>query len=303
MTPVRIDPAGITGPTRGQARGPRWTAVAHGWYVPASAPLELVEQRILNQAVRLPPNGAITAWACLRWRGGGFFDGTSSGRELLPIPLIVGTGGDLRTREAATLSWEQLAPTERELVHGLPCTTVCRALFDEVRRRGSLRSGVVAADMAMAAGLLTEQEFRNYVGRRSAWTGVPLVRKVLPLIDVRSVSPQESLLRLVWVLDARLPPPLCNQDLCTDSGEFLGRPDLLDPEVGLVGEYDGADHLADDRRRHDRAREERFRDHGLEVVTVVRGEIGEPDRVARRIRAAYERARTTTRRQTWSLTG
>jgi hypothetical protein len=186
-------------------------------------------------------------------------------------------------------------------VDGLACTTAARALFDEVRRRGSVRPAVVAVDMALAAGLITGEQFAEYVWNRWAWTGVPFARSILPLVDGGSVSPQESLLRLTWTLDAGLPRPLCNPDLVTDSGDFLGRPDLLDPEVGLVGEYDGADHLVEDRRRRDRAREERFRDHGLECVTVVRGELGRPDVVVRRLRAAHARARSTRRPKRWSL--
>jgi len=52
----------------------------------------------------------------------------------------------------------------------------------------------------------------------------------------------------------------------------------------------GADHLRDDRRSRDRTREERFRDHGLEYVAVVRGELNRVALVVRRLRAAYSRA-------------
>ena len=97
-------------------------------------------------------------------------------------------------------------------------------------------------------------------------------------------------MRLVWVLDARLPVPLCNQPVFSLNGDLLGYPDLFDPVAGLVGEYDGADHLRDDRRSRDRTREERFRDHGLEYVAVVRGELNRVALVVRRLRAAYSRA-------------
>lgn len=97
-------------------------------------------------------------------------------------------------------------------------------------------------------------------------------------------------MRLVWVLDAELPVPLCNPPLFTLRGDLLGYPDLFDPAAGLVGEYDGKDHLADDRRRADRTREERFRDHGLEYVPVVQGELRDRVAVVRRLRAAYRRS-------------
>jgi hypothetical protein len=302
VTPVRIDPNGLLGPTRSQARSSTWIRVAHGWYVKRELRPDVVEQRIVEQASRLPPDGAVTAWASLRWRGGGFFDGTDQGgRRILPVPLVMGPTGNLRLGPGAQISWEQCAPWEREVVAGIPCTTVRRSLFDEIRRRGSIRSGVVAADMAIAAGLLTAEELADYVGMRPAWTGVPMTRKVLPLIESRSESPQESLLRLVWTLDAGLPRPMCNYDVFSEDGAFLGRPDLLDPDAGLVGEYDGADHLREDRRQRDRTREERFRDHGLEYVTVVRGEINRPEQVVRRLRAAYDRACSNARPVRWKI--
>jgi hypothetical protein len=258
---------------------------------------------VFEQAVRLSETGGITAWAALRWRGAAFFDGTDlGGRRELPVPVVMGRHGNMRPGPEVAISWEQFAPWERELVADLPCASVQRALFDEVRRRGTKRSGVVAVDMAIAAGLITTDDFAAYVAIRPAWTGVPLVRDVLPLVDGASASPQESLLRLLWVVDAGLPRPLCNQDLWTQDGAFLGRPDLFDPAVGLVGEYDGADHLVQDRRSRDREREEQFRDNGLEYVAVVRGEMRTPRRVAARLIAAYRRASTYKRRQTWSLT-
>ena len=55
-------------------------------------------------------------------------------------------------------------------------------------------------------------------------------------------------MRLVWVMDAGLPTPLCNEPVFSLDGQLLGYPDLFDPEAGSVGEYDGADHK--DGKRH-----------------------------------------------------
>jgi hypothetical protein len=94
----------------------------------------------------------------------------------------------------------------------------------------------------------------------------------------------------VWLLDAGLPPPLCNRPVFSLDGRLLGIPDLLDPAAGLVGEYDGADHLRRDRRRRDITREQRYRDHGLEYFTVVRGDLSDRPAVVRRMCAARQRA-------------
>jgi hypothetical protein len=250
----------------------------------------VVEQRILSQSVRLPPGGGVTAWAALRWRGAAFFTGIDYTGARLPVPLTIGGSGSRAPDARVHYSWEQLSPVETEIVAGLACTTVERALFDEVRRRGTVRDGVVAIDMVVAAGLTTVADFSAYVERRPAWTGVGVTRGAVDLACDDSRSPQESRMRLVWIIDANLPVPLCNQPLFSLSGDLLGYPDLFDPVAGLVGEYDGADHLEEDRRSRDRTREERFRDHGLEYVAIVSGELPRRTHVVRRLRSAYRRA-------------
>lgn len=286
VRPIRVG----EGVTRGQARGKRWRTPVPGRHVPVDVP-DVVEQRVLEQSVRLNRHGAVTGWAALRWYGAAYFDGTArGGREQLAVPLLV-AGGCPRPAAAIAPSWEQIAPTERCCVDGLWFTTVQRALFDEMRR-GSLRDAVVAVDMAAAAGLISTGLMADYVEHRYAWTGVPLVRQALLFADDNSWSPRESRLRLVWVLDAELGAPLCNPPIFSLAGRLLGYPDLLDPETGLVGEYDGADHLREDRRAHDLDREADFREHGLEVVRFVAGQLDDVDHAVRRLRAGQSRARS-----------
>jgi len=273
LTPSRIDKSGDAGPTRGQAAGPNWVRVAPRWYVPAERP-DCVEQRILEQACRLhdKDRGAVTAWASLRWQGGAFFDGLSpNGENELDVPLLLGTGS-VRPASGSHISKEQVAPSERVVIDGLPVTTIQRALFDEVRRRGELWGAVQAIDMASAARLISVLLFWAYVVHRPAWEGVPLVRKAIGLASDDSRSPRETWLRLVWILLADLPPPLCNKPVFDRDGQLLGIPDVFDPRAGLVGEYSGVHHKDIQRHRSDVSREELFRNHGLEYFEVVRGD-------------------------------
>ncbi len=197
----------------------------------------------------------------------------------------------MRPHAAITVSQERLSPTEIEVVDGLRCTTVVRAVFDEIRRTRSIAQAVAAMDMAAAAKLITVEQMRDHLPQRNGWTGVPFARRVVSLATDDSRSPPESAMRLVWVLDAGLPAPLCNQPVFALDGSFLGMPDLFDPEAGVVGEYDGAHHLEDDQRRADREREELFRDHGLEYFAVVKGELDNRSRIAGRMLAVRRRAR------------
>jgi hypothetical protein len=291
VRPVRTDAGGVTGPTRHQAEGLAWRATGGGWHVPSSAPTDVVEQRILEQGMRVRRVGAVTAWAALRWYGARYFEGvaTKDGPGL-PVPLLRRAGGRGLSNEVCTISRVQLPPYDRVFHRGLWCTTPRRAMFDEVVRVGSLRGSVVAVCMAVAAGVTTLDELGDYAERRYAWTGIPLFRDALILANECFRSPPEVWMYLRWILDAGLPTPLINPPVFSRSGRLLGFPDLFDVEAGVVGEYDGADHLRDDRRRRDSEREERFRDHGLEYFRVVKGELTD-DAVVHRMHSTRQRAR------------
>jgi hypothetical protein len=293
VAPTRVDPAGLEGPTWRAANGPGWERVSAGLYVPANRP-DVVEQRIVEQAGRLKPDataGCVTAWASLRWHGANFFDGLDAdAATALPVPLVLGGGGrKLRQVEGSTVSREQLAWAEREVVDGVPVTTVPRALFDEVGRRGELWAAVSAIEMAAAAGLISVWLFATYVGNQNSRNGAPLAREACSLAVDELRSPREAWLLMVWRLVAGLPEPLVNCPVYDLDGRLLGIPDLFDPVAGLVAEYDGAHHTLGDNPLRDLAREERFRDHGLEYVAIVKGQ--SRTAVARRLVAARARAR------------
>jgi hypothetical protein len=189
----------------------------------------------------------------------------------VPVPLLLG-GGNVRPRPGFTISQLQLAPSEWEFVAGLPVTTVQRALFDEVVRRRELWAGVEAVSMASSARLISVGLFSQHLAHRTAWTGVPLARKVVGLARDDCRSPREVWMHLTWELVADLPRVRANCAVFSTDGDLLGVPDLFDPVSGTVGEYDGAHHKEVDQHRSDVAREERFRDHGLEYFAIVRGD-------------------------------
>ncbi len=302
VVPSRIDPAGELGPTRGQAAGPRFRQTSTGHYVPSDVDATVVEQRILEQALRLRTYGAVTGWAALRWRGARFFDGTTDGgtREL-PVPLVVGRS-KLRPDPRIVISEAQIAPSERTKVGGIWCATVQRALFDAMRWAPDVRSAVVCMDMAAAARLISVALMTRYVALRPAWTGVELVRDSLLLASDHSLSPPETGMRIVWVVDAGLETPLCNVPVFSRAGKLLGYPDLFDPVAGVVGEYDGEDHKDGVRHRADVAREARYRNHGLEYFTVVGGDLCRRAMVVDRMHSTRRRARFETPEQRlWTL--
>jgi hypothetical protein len=290
VRPVRLDPTGITGPTRGQARGPHFRQTSHGWYVPSEVDSTRVEQRILEQSMRIIRRGGVGGWASLRWRGANYFDGLADGgRTAREVPILIMHGG--RRGSAALLGANrfQLAATEREFVHGIWASTIQRSLFDEMRFQ-TPRRAACALEMTAAAGLISVALFAEYVAHRRGWTGVPMVRKVISWCGDCSRSGPETLMKLVWLLDAGLPMPLINVPVFSLGGRLLGYPDLFDPLAGMVGEYNGVDHKSIERHRSDVAREERYRDHGLEYFTVVGGDLRDRDLVVKRMLATRQRA-------------
>ena len=301
VAPRPVDSTGVAGPTKRQAAGPHYRQTSSGLYVPADVDEGVVEQRIFEQAHRIRSYGAVTGWAVLRWRGATYFDGVSSNAELLPVRLVV-VNHPLRADPRVHVDRSQLAQIERVMTGGIWCTTVQRALFDVMRFSNNIRDAVVAMDMAAAARLISVSLMSIYVLSRNGWTGVQLVRDALALASDNSRSPQETRMRLVWVVDAGYDAPLCNVPVFDKSGRLLGVPDLFDPVAGVAGEYDGIDHKSNERHRADVAREGVFRNHGLEYFAVVGGDLQDRSLVVKRMRETRSRALFESPDQrTWTL--
>ncbi|MCW2738946.1 MAG: hypothetical protein JWN97_3590 [Nocardioides sp.] len=173
---------------------------------------------------------------------------------------------------------------------GIWVTTPARALFDEVRRHRRLRQAVADIEVAVAAGLLTFDEFAAYVATRNPWAGIGFAREAVTLAGLGCWSRPEVGMALTWILDAGLARPLCNVPVFDLSGHLIAIVDLFDPEAGCVGEYQGAEHKDGDRHRRDVAREQGLRDAGLECFEVVGGDLADRDLVAKRMHAARSRS-------------
>jgi hypothetical protein len=291
VVPVRVDATGRNGPTKAQARGPRWRRTSHGLYVRADVDGTEPEQRIVEAAAALPEVGGVTGWAGLRWAGGSWFEGrTGDGADQRPVPLAVGFH-DIRPQTGIEVTQEHLDHQEMTALDGLPMTTVQRSLGYEMRYAGNLRNAVVAFCMAAYSDLVSIDDMNAFFDRHRGWDGIRSARAAMALAEENCWSPQEARMLLVWLLDADLPAPLCNRPVFDRSGRHIGTPDLLDVEAGLVGEYDGPLHLEGVQRRKDRDREEAFRGVGLEYLMVLTGDLGDRARTAERMRRARSRAR------------
>ena len=140
---------------------------------------------------------------------------------------------------------------------------------------------VVVGDALAGRGGLAELRATTeaYRGRRS----VRRMRAALELVRERVDSPQESRTRLLLVR-AGVPEPEVNLDVHADDGSgWLFRPDMRWLRAKVALEYDGRDHVADDRRRsRDHARREVAESDGWRVLVAVSVDL-------RRGRAAFVR--------------
>lgn len=289
VAPVRRDLSGRTGPTDSETKGSGWRRTSRGLYVPASVDSTSLSQRIVEAAAVLPAYGGVTGWAALGWLGGRWFEGVDSWGD--PVPVVLAScPDDIRPQPGIQPSAERLNPSTLTVCDGLRITTAVRSVCFEMRYAASDRLAVVALDMAAFNDLVSIDEATAYIAELNGWTGVPRARSALPHADENSWSPRETLMRQVWTIDASRPRPLCNVPIFDLSGRHIGTPDLFDPVAGVIGQYDGALHLQGGQRAKDVVRDELFRSHGLETVTMLAADWHAPAAFVARLHAAYARA-------------
>lgn len=290
VLPVRVDPTGLTGPTPGQARGRHWRRVAPAWYVPADTDSSMLDQRIIEAVAGAPDDAAVTGWASFGWRGARWFNGVADdGRTPLDVPVALHQLRGVRRRAGVEFSEDWLFDDDVELVDGLRATVPERSVSYEALRARSLTAAVRTIDMAAASDMVDLTSLTRYATRLGPRPGIRLLRTALTWADENAWSPQEVSMRLTWRghVGCEL---LTNRPIFDLRGSHLLTPDLLDPEAGVVGEYDGPTHLEESGRRRDLEREARYRDHGLELVTMMAGRRPDAASFLDRLSGAYGRA-------------
>jgi len=289
VTPVRIDPSGETGPTKGQAQGPQWRRTSEGLYVPAGVSDDVVEQRIVEAGARLR-RGVVTGWAALRLLGGGYFDGLDrDGRTRLAIH-IAANGDRLTPRRGVAVRRVGIDESDVVIRYDVRCAGPERAVFDAVRWAPTLEERVIIIDLAAAAEMTSCRRVCAFVRAHPGVHGRMKVVEALGWADERAMSPQEVRLRLIWRRRFSSPPPLTNRTVLAVDGRRLGTPDLVDERLGMGAEFDGAEHRHRRRHRVDVRRLDDFQRAGLEIASFVGQDIDDEELVVDRLRATAARA-------------
>lgn len=290
IAPVHLDPHGVTGPTTGQARGPQWRRVGAGWYVPARVPRGAsTQQRIVEAVGGLPPGAAVTGWAALHWLGARWFDGFNADGSARPVPVAASERHVVRKRDGVIGSEDWLFDDDIIVIDGLPITVPERSVTFEARTAKDEVSATQVIDMAAYDDLVSVEELAAYTERLAYRPGKRQLERALSVASENAWSPMETVMRRFWQSD-RLCVLQCNTPVFDAAGQHLFTPDLLDPEAGVAGEYDGHLHDPGRARSRDLVREELYRRHGIEVVTMMAGP-GERGRFLDRLAGAYARSR------------
>jgi hypothetical protein len=159
-----------------------------------------------------------------------------------------------------------------------------------MRKAPDDEAAVVSFELAAFHDLVSVAELAAYVEKAlGTRQGVPRLRELLPVLDENSWSPTEPVMRLTWCA-AGFARPLANRPVFDLRGRHVGTPDLVDPDAGVFGQYDGALHLAGAVRQRDVATDAAYRRLGLEGATMMAGDLARREPFVARLAEAYARA-------------
>lgn len=253
----------------------------------------------------MPPVGAVGGWAAAHLHGAIELDGADAGgHSINPVLVCLTPAHHLVTGSGLVISRSRLDPGDVVVIDGVRCTSLARTAFDLARFTPDLREAVVALDVMLRRTDLEVGEVHEYSLQRPRWSGRRQALQALSLADAHSLSPPETRLRLLWVLDAGLPPPLVNRLIIDEHGRPLARADLLDEQAALVGEQDGAHHWLAKQRSEDEQRTDLLHREGLRVLRFTSYDSAPSRRRATANRLRVVRAEHLTRpltRRRWSV--
>lgn len=162
----------------------------------------------------------------------------------------------------------RISAREVRFSRGLPVTSAART-WSDLAATASVRQLVMLGDAVIGghAPLASRDDLRAALPAAGV-RGARRARRAIELVNERSESPQESLLRVI-LADAGLPEPDVNIDLRAPDGRFLARPDLRFRRERVILEYEGDHHRTDPRQwRRDLTRTTTLQQHGELVLRI-----------------------------------
>jgi very-short-patch-repair endonuclease len=216
---------------RGRQRLRGWERMSHGLYVPNAPSRGLVED-LRAWSLVLPATAAFTHLTAAELKGWWLPDAP-------PHPVFaVMSEADPRPRRSGLYVCRHPNPYPMTITaDGLKVTTPAETLLACARDLGIL-DVVILADSALRVGDVTVTELKITASQRRR--GAPRLREVIRLLDPRSESAWESVLRVLH--RAAEIPVEPQHEILDESGRLLARADLLIKGTRRIHEYDGAVH-------------------------------------------------------------
>jgi very-short-patch-repair endonuclease len=218
--------------------------MSHGLYVPKPVPRSLIDE-LQAWSLVLPQTAAFTHLTAAELNGWWLPDAP-------PHPVFAAMR---KADPPAATEWPLHLPPPEALpmtikAGGLKITAPAETLLACARDLGIL-DVVILADSALRQGDVTLTELKIAANQRRR--GAPRLRQVVPLLDKRSESAWESVMR---VLHAAADIPVEPQhEIFDEYGRFVARVDLLIKGTRRIHEYDGAGHREADTHQKDLKRD------------------------------------------------
>lgn len=182
-------------------------------------------------------------------------------------------------------------PDDVEIVAGVRSTTAARTWCD-LASQISLLDLIAAGDFLIhwRDPVVTATQLRAAVLRQKSRRGLRDLHAALALLNDRSESPPESVLRALLAL-AGFPEPRVNHVITDHFGEFVARTDLIIDEYRLVLEYQGDYHRTTKGQwRSDMTRRSKLEStEGLRVMELNADDLKDPGELMYRIRLRIRR--------------
>lgn len=207
------------------------------------------------------------------------------GVDLASVRLTRLNGGDSLLSPPVRISRSAVRLPMRE-VGGARVVTDAMAVA-QVAAESGIEAAVVAGDAALYRRSVTISEFTEAAGLLGPLRGSGRVHQAIALLDARSESPGESLLRMIGHrAGLELVPQF---DVRTPSGEFVARADFRVAGTPVLIEFDGRlKYQSQEALFAEKRREDAIRALGWVVLRIVWADLSDPDQIVSRIRAAVD---------------
>lgn len=226
---------------RGHVRRKDWQRLTRGLY--ATRPRTQVDELLAWQSL-LPDHAAFT-----HLTAAGVYGCWLPARIEHPHFVALRTS-DPRPRRTRLFACRHPKPVASTSYGDLRVTTAAETLLAAARDLGVLDLVVLGDSMLRLGHTSTASLWQTALQRRR---GGPLLRTVLPLLDARSESPWESIMRVLH--QAAGIPVRPQHEIFDDQGRFIARADLLIVGTQRIHEYDGEVHRDRDQHLRDLGRD------------------------------------------------